>query len=102
MQQQTETAKKSSRSKQQPETELLLFENYWLYRDYLNDFNENEDKNEINRTRLVYTNYEMCLSMMMIQCNKQHLSNTWSWVHEKVKQHWGWVEKKPYLFKKSL
>ena len=24
---------------------------------------------------------------------KQHLSNAWSSIHEKVKQHWGWVEK---------
>ena len=30
---------------------------------------------------------------MMIMCNKQHLSNTWSWIHEKVKQHWGCVDK---------
>ena len=21
------------------------------------------------------------------------ISNTWSWIHEKVKQHWGWVDK---------
>ena len=26
-------------------------------------------------------------------CNKQHLSNIWGSIHEKVKQHWGWVEK---------
>ena len=24
---------------------------------------------------------------MMFMCNKQHLSNIWSWIHEKVKQH---------------
>ena len=24
---------------------------------------------------------------------KQHLSVIWSSIHEKVKQHWGWVEK---------
>ena len=24
---------------------------------------------------------------------KQHLSNIWSSIHVKVKQHWGWVEK---------
>ena len=28
---------------------------------------------------------------------KKHLSNIWSSIHEKVKQHWGWVEKKRYL-----
>ena len=26
--------------------------------------------------------------MMMVTRNKQHLSNIWSWIHEKVKQHW--------------
>ena len=26
-------------------------------------------------------------------CVKQHLSNIWSSTHEKVKQHWGWVQK---------
>ena len=34
---------------------------------------------DINRTRLrhgyKYTKYKMCLSMMMVMCNKQHLSN---------------------------
>ena len=30
--------------------------------------------------------YEKCL----IICFKQQLSNIWSLVHEKVKQHWGW------------
>ena len=39
----------------------------------------------------------MCLIMVMVMCNKQHLSNIWSRIHEKVKQHWGWVEKSaPY------
>ena len=28
-------------------------------------------------------------TMMMLICIKQHLSNTWNSVHEKVKQHWG-------------
>ena len=31
--------------------------------------------------------------MMMLACIKQHLSNTWSSIYEKVKQLWGWVEK---------
>ena len=33
---------------------------------------------------------------------KQHLSNIWSTIHEKVKQHWGWVEKKSCLPKKRV
>ena len=48
---------------------------------------------DINRTRPrynkrickdKYTKYKMCFSMMMVTCNKQHLSNIWSWIHEKV------------------
>ena len=41
-----------------------------------------------------YTKYKMCLRIMMVICIKQHLRNMWSSTHEKVKQHWGWVEKK--------
>ena len=32
--------------------------------------------------------------MMMLKGIKQHLSNTWDLINEKVKQHWGWIEKK--------
>ena len=38
----------------------------------------------------------MCLSMVMLICIKQYFSNIWSSIHEKVKQHWGWVKKKAY------
>ena len=31
--------------------------------------------------------------MMMLICIKQHVSNIWRSIYEKVKQHWGWVEK---------
>ena len=34
-------------------------------------------------------------------CINQHLSNIWNSVHVKVKQHWGWVEKKRYFYKKA-
>ena len=33
---------------------------------------------------------------------KQHLSKIWSSSHEKIKQHWGWIEKKTVAYKKSL
>ena len=33
---------------------------------------------------------------------KQHLSNIWSSIHYKVKQHWGWVEKRYCLLKKCV
>ena len=35
----------------------------------------------------------MCLSMTIVKCIKQHQSKTWSSFHDKVKQHWDWVEK---------
>ena len=52
---------------------------------------------DINRTRPTnghkYTKHKMCLSIMMVICIKEH-PNIWSSIDEKVKQHWGWVEKK--------
>ena len=44
---------------------------------------------------------KMCLSMMMVMYNKQHLNNIWSWIYGQVKQHWGWVEKKNVAYKKN-
>ena len=44
-----------------------------------------------------YTKYKICLSIIMVLCIEQHLSNICSSIHEKVKQHWGWVEKKRWL-----
>ena len=32
-----------------------------------------------------YTKYKMCLSIIMVICIKQHLSNIWSSIHGKVK-----------------
>ena len=40
--------------------------------------------------------------MITLICNKQHLSNIWSSIHEKVKQHWGWVEKKRVVLEVTL
>ena len=39
--------------------------------------------------------------MMMVICIKQHLSNIWSSIHEKVKQRGAWVEKKCCFFLKK-
>ena len=80
--------------------------------DYMLYFNENEMKMKnrshrynINRTwprhGYKYTERKMYLSMMMVMCNKKYLSNTWTWIHEIVNQHWGWVEKKHCLYKKT-
>ena len=51
-----------------------------------------------------FTEYKMSLSIMMIICIKQHLSNIWSSIHEKVKQNGGWFLaasnwKRAFLFK---
>ena len=48
-----------------------------------------------------YTKYTKCLSMMMLTCIKQQLSNIWSSIPDNVKQHWGLDEKKALLTKKS-
>ena len=40
------------------------------------------------------------LSKMMLICIKQHLSNIWSWIHEKVKLHLGRVKKKKFIKKR--
>ena len=53
--------------------------------DYTINHDENEDQNE--KIDLIDT--------------KQHLSNIWSWIHEEVKQHWGWVEKRVAFTKKK-
>ena len=47
-----------------------------------------------------YTKYKKCITIIMVICIKQHLSKNWSSVHEKVKHHWGWAEKKALLIKK--
>ena len=53
---------------------------------------------DINRPRCKYGNkfskYKKCLTMMMLICTKPPVSNIWSSIHEKVKQHWDWAEKK--------
>ena len=63
------------------------------------------NKYNINRPRSrhgpKYGKYKKCLSMMRLICIKQHLSNIWISIHEKVKQHWGWAEKR-VAYKKSV
>ena len=59
---------------------------------------------DINRLRTrhghKYTKYKMCLSVVMVICINQHLSNIWSSIYVKVKQHWGWIEKSVAYIKK--
>ena len=48
-----------------------------------------------------YTKYKMCLSIMMATCIKQHLSNIWSSIHEKVNNTEAEL-KKSVTYKKSI
>ena len=43
----------------------------------------------------------MCHNVMMVICIKQHLSSILSSIQGKVKQHWGWVEKRRVAYKKA-
>ena len=71
----------------------------------LYDCNENENDNEktdhINKTQMnqdvdIEENTQKIagLGKTMPLCNKQHLSHIWGSIYWKVKQLWGWVEKK--------
>ena len=55
----------------------------------------------INRPKLrnghKNSKYRKCLSMMMLICIKQQLSNICRPIHEKGKKQRGWVEKKRCL-----
>ena len=46
-----------------------------------------------SRKRHKYSKYKKCLSKMVVICIKEYLSNIWSFIHEKVRLHWGWVKK---------
>ena len=115
--------KNQAKSKQYPETEILLFENYllsssalssksnrsyskkcgkkqvcvfayfseviWLIRTKLKKRNRSHRFN-INRPSsrhgLAYAKYKKYLGIMMFICIKQHPTNTWGSVYEKVKE----------------
>ena len=53
--------------------------------------NESSDRYNINRSKPThghkYTKYKMFFILMMVICIKQHLSNIWSSIHEKVKEY---------------
>ena len=49
-----------------------------------------------------YRKDKNCLSIMMLLCITQQLSNAWSSIHEKVKQHWGLVETCVGKFRKFI
>ena len=48
-----------------------------------------------------YSKYKKCLIKAMLVCIKQHLSKIWSLIYEKVKEYWGWAEKKCCVYRKA-
>ena len=67
-------------------------------------YNEKEAENKnINWPRPrhghKYTEYKICLFIMIVICIEQHLSSILSSIYDKVKQHWDWVEKKHCSYK---
>ena len=62
-------------------------------------------RHDINNTRprhsYEYTKHKMCLCMVMVMCNKQHLSNIWSWIYEKKWTTWGCELKETVAYKKT-
>ena len=64
-----------------------------------------KNRSQINRPRSRhghnYTRYKISLCIKMVICIKQHLSNIWSSIHEKIKQPWVWVKKR-VAYKKSV
>ena len=98
-----------NQAKQHPEDEILLFENHSLSSSMLSSkidsrYSKKCRKNQVcqwqwkqARHGHKYTQDKMCLSIVIAICIKQHLSNIWSSIHEKVNQHCGWVGKKRFL-----
>ena len=76
---------------------LIKIETKMKNRSHRYDINRPRSRNEHKESK-----YKKCLTMMILICIKQHLSNIWSSIHEKVKQHWGWIEKKRFLQKKLV
>ena len=109
-------AKSQANAEQHPKAELLLLENYsHFHQCYHPKVIKNKQKNmcvcihhiirliimkmknrshryDINRPKPGYSTYKKSLQMLQLICIKQHISNIWSSVYEKAKQHWRWVE----------
>ena len=71
---------------------------HWLKGRGVNSYDEEES----HAAKLQWTYFTLFSSISIVECEKvnvswvcikQHLSNIWSTIHEKVKQLWGWVEK---------
>ena len=61
-----------------PETSVSVLMRLWLIIMKMRNGSHRYDIDTTKpRYRHKYTIYKICLSMMMIMCNKQHLSNIW-------------------------
>ena len=76
--------------------------------DYTSDHHGNEGENgkrsyryAKNRSSIVME-YKKALSMIMLLCIKQNLSNIWTSVHEKIKEPEPELKKKSIAYKKSV
>ena len=67
--------------------------------------NKGSQINNVNRSRPRHehraSKYKKCLGMKMLTCIKQHLSNVWSPIHEKLNNTAAEL-KKSVAYKKSL
>ena len=77
----------------------------WLMKMKMRKIKNRSQRYDINRPRTgyrhKYAKYKMCLSIIMVICIKQHLSNIWSSIRKKVK-HTEAELKKALLIKKSV
>ena len=55
-----------------------------------------------NRPKYRHEQYDLWWCFYVLSNIKQHLSNIWRSIDEKVKQHWGWFEKRHCLQKKAF
>ena len=78
----------------------------WLMKMKMRKIKNRSQRYDINRPRTryrhKYAKYKLYLSIIMVICIKQHLSNIWSSIRKKVKQHWGWVKKSVAYKKKRV
>ena len=107
-------AKSQVNAVQHPKAELLLLESYsnsssilssiktkqtnkcvcihHVIRLIIMKMKNRSHRYDINRPKPGYSTYKKSLQMLQLICIKQHISNIWSSVYEKAKQHWRWVE----------
>ena len=80
-------------------TFVCFYEIIWLIIMKLNMKMQNRSRRyDINRPKSRHghkcSKYKNCNIMVVLICIEQHLNKIWSSIHERFKQHWGWVLKK--------